>query len=305
MRITMNDRIALMAAVSLAALIGCTTLTRDEAPIGQTFDSPDAAAEAMLSTLGAERPEALLAILGTAYRDQLITSDWNYGQEERLEIVARSREKLSLDYVADDTVELIIGPDEWPFPILLERADGRWHFDTEDGLEELISRRVGRNELTAIALLGAYVDAQIDYALEDHDGDGRLEYAQRIVSSAGQHDGLYWPDEDGSEQSPFGPLVERAERYLDTTEPGDPFFGYYLNILTRRGPQGTHPGYDYVADGNMTRGFAMVAYPADYGITGVMTFVVNQSGVVYQKDLGPFEGMTEYAPDDSWKSAAD
>ena len=172
--------------------------------------------------------------------------------------------------------------------------------DTEEGIEEIIDRRIGRNELTAIAIARAYLDSQIEYAREDRDGDEVLEYAQRLSSTPGKKDGLYWEAESEDDLSPFGPLVRGAERYLVTKEPGDPLKGYYFHLLKSQGENPPGGRYDYVINGNMIAGFALVAYPEDYGSSGVMTFVVSHHGKVYQKDLGEFSGMLEYDPDDSW-----
>jgi hypothetical protein len=215
--------------------------------------------------------------------------------------------------VSDTNIVIEMGNDSWPFPIPLVKERAGWHFDTEAGVEELINRRVGRNELDVLKSMRAYVDAQREYAREDHDGDGVLEYAQRLNSSPGKTDGLYWPTELNGEESPLGPLVAEAqgEGYsfagkAEANPEPQPFHGYYFKILTR---QGTHsPGgkYDYVINGNMIGGFAMVAWPAEYGDTGVMTFIVNQQGRVYQKDLGSqtsklAQKMTEYDPDPTWR----
>jgi hypothetical protein len=198
-------------------------------------------------------------------------------------------------------MEVVLGAEEWPLPFPLVRdEDGSWRFDTAEGIEALLDRRIGRNELSAIAIANAYVDAQIEYAQADRDGDDVLEYARRLASSPGQRDGLYWQAAPGEDESPFGPLVQKAERYLDTVEPDDPIRGYYFKILTRQGENPPGGSYDYVINGNMLAGFALVAYPADYGNTGVMTFVVNHRGVIQQKDLGAFTGMDRYDPDDSW-----
>jgi hypothetical protein len=186
---------------------------------------------------------------------------------------------------------------------VLVETDGAWRFDTAEGIEEIINRRVGRNELAAIALARAYVDAQIEYARADRDGDGVLEYAQRLASTPGQRDGLYWEDVEGDELSPFGPLVKGAESYLETKQPGDPLRGYYFKILTKQGENPPGRRHDYVIGGNMIAGFGLVAYPADYGNTGAMTFVVSHRGQVHEKDLGPFTGMPAYDPDDSWTEA--
>jgi hypothetical protein len=179
--------------------------------------------------------------------------------------------------------------------------DGKeWRFGTEAGIQELVDRRIGRNELTVIEIMQAYVDAQIEYAKRDRNGDGMLEYAQRLGSTPGTQDGLYWeaaPDED---QSPLGPLMARAERYMSTVEAGDPIRGYSFQILKSQGPSAPGGARSYLVDGRMQTGFGLLAYPADYGNTGIMTFVVNYRGDVYQKDLGGQHDVESYDPDESW-----
>jgi len=205
----------------------------------------------------------------------------------------------------DDEVVILVGEGDWPFPTPLVRDGTSWRFDVDKGLAEVIDRRVGRNELAAIALLRVYVDAQIDYARVDWNGDGVLEYAQRLASSQGRRDGLYWPSDGEGAESPLGSLVEGAESYLEKTKPGDPFFGYYLKVLTKQGDNPPAGRYDYVINGHMIAGFALAAYPAEYGVTGVMTFLVNHRDRIHEKDAGAFDGMSEYNPDDSWQLVVD
>ncbi len=293
---------ALLFACLIAPLAACG----DAEPQGpEHFASPEQAAEAMIEALASDDVDAILSILGPAYRDQIVTADWDAEREARQKIAEAARVKLELEPTDDGAVELVLGKKKWPFPILLVNEGSQWQFDTEEGIEEIIDRRVGRNELSAIALSHAYVDAQIEYARADRDGDDVLEYAQRLVSSPGHKDGLYWEEGDEDDPSPLGPLVQEAERYLDTLQPGDPIRGYTLQVLTRQG--GNPPGgdYDYVINGSMLAGFALVAYPADYENTGIMTFVVNHKGRIYQKDLGPFSGMDAYDPDDTWTRVED
>jgi len=291
-----------LGALLLALLTGC----QGEEPQGpRSYETPEAAVEALVDALGKDDADALLAILGREYEARIVTPDWEAERDARQKIFEAAKEIHELSEVADGELELIVGAEQWPFPIPIVRDDGAWHFDTEEGIEVMIDRRVGRNELAAIAVASAYVDAQIEYARYDRDGDDVLEYAQRLASSPGQRDGLYWeagPDED---PSPFGPLVQGAERYLETKQPGDPLKGYYFQILTRQGPNPPGGAYDYVINGNMIAGFALVAYPADYGNSAVMTFLVNHRGVVQQKDLGEPPDMDAYDPDDTWSEVED
>jgi hypothetical protein len=178
-------------------------------------------------------------------------------------------------------------------------------FDTAARVDELLNRRIGSNELEAIAMLQALADAQFVYASEDRDGDRVLEYAQRIVSSSGQRDGLYWPEESDDDLSPIGPYLQDASDYTEGREAGDPWHGYFFKVLTRQGANPPGGAYDYVINGNMIAGFALLAFPADYGDSGIMTFVISHQGVMYQKDLGEdtaelIGSFDEYNPDDRW-----
>jgi hypothetical protein len=219
--------------------------------------------------------------------------------------------------VSETFVVLELGDNLWPFPIPIVKKDGSWLFDTEVGKDELLSRRVGNNELATLPVMRAYVEAQREYASADHDGDEVLEFAQRLVSSPDKRNGLYWhPDFEGDE-SPLGPLVAYAQeegyspelRAEDESERG-PYHGYYFKILNRQGAHAPGGKYKYIINGNMIAGFAMIAWPAEYGDSGIMTFIVNQQGRVFQKDLGPATAkitkkLDEYDPDPTWKVSPD
>ena len=289
---------ALATGALLLALAGCPGAETDN--LGpKTFPTPEAAAEALFEALESHDVDATLRIFGRKYEQQLVTPDWDAEGEARQRIVTAGREKLLVEGDGEE-VQLVLGSEEWSLPMPLVRANGAWRFDTAEGIEVIIDRRVGRNELSAIAVARAYVDAQIEYAIADRDGDQVLEYAQRLASTPGNRDGLYWEAGPDEETSPFGPLVQRARRYLETTEPGDPLRGYYFKILTKQGENPPGGRHDYVINGNMIAGFSLVAFPADYGNSGVMTFVVSHRGEVYQKDLGAIAGLDEYDPDDTW-----
>ena len=209
-----------------------------------------------------------------------------------------------LDERGADRRVVLIGDQAWPMPIPLVRDKGAWRFATEEGADELINRRIGGNERNAITVLRAYVDAQRQYASRDRDGDNVLQYAQKLGSTPGKHDGLYWPADaakDG-EQSPFGPLVAESAAYLKGHKEGDPYRGYHFKILTRQGKSAPGGAYNYVINGRMIAGFAMVAYPAQYGDSGVMTFIVSNNGKIYEKDLGKNSRRRRRCDDDlrSW-----
>ena len=298
-----SRRIALLA---VALLTSMAILVPGNAGAQRRFDSAEAAMKAMIAEIEVDDQQAIVEILGAEYKDRLVTSDWDAERSVREKIAVAAKEKLEAKSIADDRVEWILGSEDWPFPFQTVRGDaGSWAFDTEQGIEAILDRRIGRNELSAIALVHAYVDAQIEYAKEDRDGNGALEYAQRLASTEGKRDGLYWESAPDEAESPFGPLVKGAEAYLDTVDKGDPIRGYYFRVLDRQGEHAPGGAHSYVINGNMIAGFALVAFPADYGNTGVMTFIVNNRGVIQQKAIEDFEEIVVYDPDDSWLEIED
>jgi hypothetical protein len=276
----------------------------------QQFATPEAAVSALETAAKSRDTNALHAIFGAAGRD-LVSPDTVQATQEFEVFVNRLSEKTELVRQAESKCTLQLGADAWPFPIALVKADGQWSFDTEAGRQEVLNRRVGRNELGAIAVCQAYVEAQREYAGKDRNGDGVLEYAQRLRSTPGEHDGLYWPLRAGDEQSPLGPLIAaaRVEGYrrhtrIMTDEPS-PYHGYYFKILTKQAKHAPGGKYDYVTNGHMIGGFALVAWPAEWSNSGVMTFIVNQQGKVLEQNLGPktaalAKAMTRYDPDSGW-----
>jgi hypothetical protein len=278
------------------------------APVQSTFPTPEAAAQALVDALGKAEDEApFQALFGTArYGELRGSADAVEWREDRLELYRAAQEKLTIRKDAEDVAVLVLGLKAWPFPVPLVQQNGSWRFDTDAGVDEIINRRIGEHELAAIELLRAYVDAQVEYASADRDGDEVLEYAQRLLSPTNTKDGLYWPD-DGTDPSPFGAFVASASAapYAGRSKLGDPYHGYYFAVLTQQGPHPPGGAYSYVINGNMIAGFALLAFPAEYGKSGVMTFVVSHQGKVFQKDLGPTtaeiaKAMRAYDPDDSW-----
>jgi Protein of unknown function (DUF2950) len=269
-----------------------------------SFATPKAAAEALLTALKNNDDAALSALFGAEYADRLISKDKVTARETREKLYQAAEQALTLREDTTDRVILVIGPNAWPFPIPLVRSGSDWRFYTSEGLEEILNRRIGANELTTIATCREYLWAQRQYASKIRDASGVRKFAQRIRSSAGAQDGLYWdPAVAGGEESPFGPLM--AQMVASGRQPGEPYYGYYYRILTRQGSQVPGGRYNYVINGNMIAGFALVAFPAEYGKTGVMTFLVSHHGQVYQKDLGPrtseiAKAMQEYNPDATW-----
>ncbi len=273
----------------------------------ETFATPEAAADALLAALKADGDVPLTALFGDEHKVKLFDPDAAAAKANRARIVASMQTLRVLREPSADRRILVIGDKAWPVPFPIVKTGDRWRFATEEGIEELINRRVGGNERNAISVLRAFVDAQRTYASRDRDGDGVLQYAQKVMSSPGKQDGLYWPSDPakGEEASPFGPLIAEATPYTAGHKAGDPYRGYYFRILSQQGKSAAGGPYGYVINGRMIAGFAMVAYPAYYGESGVMTFIVNHNGVVYERDLGPntaklAPGIKAFDPGKGW-----
>jgi hypothetical protein len=274
----------------------------------ESFKTPEAAVEALgTAAKSDDSKKALLTVLGQGGADIVSSGDAVADAATRQRFLESYDAKHQVTMDGDDKATLIIGQDDFPFPIPLVRKDNMWRFDTVAGRREILYRRVGRNELDAIQAALAYVDAQNDYADKDRTGAGPGVYAQRIVSEPGKTNGLYWPATQGGDESPLGELIAlaTAQGYRVGGERA-PYHGYYFKVLTKQGPDAPGGTLDYVVRGKMIGGFGLVAYPAQYGNSGVMTFLVNHNGTVYQKDLGPrtveIAGqMSAYNPDQTWK----
>jgi hypothetical protein len=273
----------------------------------QTFKSPEDAVGALVSATKDNWPKGVMAVLGKEGADIVSSGDKVADETMREKFLAAYDAKHQVTMEGDNKAVVIIGTEDHPFPIPLTRKGASWQFDTAAGRLEILYRRIGRNELNAIQACLAYVDAQNEYASKDRTGAGSATYAQRIVSRPGKKDGLYWPAAPGDDESPLGEVVAHAttEGYAIGGE-RTPFHGYYYKILTRQGSMAAGGEVDYVVRGKMIGGFALVAYPAEYGNSGVMTFVVNYAGTVFQKDLGErterlAERMTSFNPDQTWK----
>jgi Protein of unknown function (DUF2950) len=275
-------------------------------PQGRGFPSANAAAKALVSAAASDDVTDLIAILGPASKEILTTSDPVADRQMRRKFAAQAAAKMKLvpDPKEPNAQTLLVGKDEWPLPIPIVKVKGEWHFDVEQGKQEILARRIGSNELDAIEVCRGYVEAQNNYAEENTTGGGVPHYAQKIISSPGKHDGLYWTSTDGQDESPIGAIVARAfaEGY---TKRRDPYHGYYFRILTAQGPRAPGGAMSYLHADLMTSGFALIAWPADYRSTGVMTFLVDKTGIVYQKDLGPMtpaiaSAYTAYEPDETW-----
>jgi hypothetical protein len=274
----------------------------------QTFKTPEDAVGALVSATKDAWPNGVVAVLGRDGVDIVSSGDKVADEAIRQKFLAAYDAKHQVTKEGDDKAVMIIGPEDFPFPIPLARKAGAWRFDTAAGRLEILYRRIGRNELDVIQACLAYVDAQNEYSEKDRTGAGVATYAQRIVSHPNKKDGLYWSATQGdNDQSPLGEFIAQATTEGYAIGGGrTPFHGYYFKILTRQGPMAAGGAVDYVVNGKMIGGFALVAYPAEYGNSGVMTFLVNHAGAVFQKDLGErtaklAERMTSFNPDQTWK----
>jgi hypothetical protein len=286
-----------------------------QAEVQRGFAAPEEARQALLSAVQSKNRGEMAAIFGPALHD-METGDPVEDEAEFNHFSQHVNEGVELSKQGDNKAILLIGKEKWPFPIPIVKKETAWVFDTQAGREEILTRRIGHNELLAINVCRSYVDAQREYYNQQvAEGAPIPTYAQHLISRIGKRDGLYWPTVAGQKESPLGPLVAKAkeEGYMLPKAPGEhgprPFHGYFFKILKKQ--QRSAPGgkYDYVMNGNMVGGYALVAYPARWGVSGVMTFIVNQSGRVYQKNLGPKTAklarkMKAYNPDQSWKLVA-
>lgn len=272
----------------------------------QQFKTPEEAVDALIGAAKSADQKAILGVLGSDGQAIVSSGDPVADSNVRKNFIAAYDAKHAIELEGNGTRTLIVGNDDWPFPIPLVNKAGEWQFDTKAGLDEILRRRIGRNELSAIQVSLAYVQAQQEYAALDPAGLGRGAYAQRIVSRQGKKDGLYWPTAEGEAPSPLGDLAAQAaaEGYKAGNAP-IPYHGYYYRILTRQSASAPGGAYDYLVKGKMIGGFALLAFPAEYGNSGIMTFMVNHDGTVFEKDLGPKTAklarkIEAFAPDQTW-----
>jgi hypothetical protein len=287
----------------IAAFLG---LSAPPALAQERFAAPEAAVKALLEAARSGDSNAIARVLGPAGQPIVNSGDPVADNNVRKDFVSAFDAKHAIEPEGDGTQTLLIGDNDWPFPIPLVTNAGQWHFDAEAGVDEILRRRVGRNELAAIQVCLAYVEAQKEYSTLNPAGLGRGVYAQRIVSRPGKKDGLYWPTADGEEPSPLGELAAKAaaEGYRPGSAP-IPYHGYYYRILTRQGGAAPGGAYDYLVKGKLIGGFALLAYPAEYGNSGIVTFLVNQDGTVFEKDLGAnttalVRQINSFSPDGTW-----
>ena len=301
-------RVALLASL-LVSLLMAPLLS--QAAEQRTFATPQAAVEAFTTALKANDDAALIALFGDKHKNLVVSGDAAYDSAARAQIVAALNAFNVLEESSPERVQLLIGTKAWPFPIPLVREANGWRFATERGAEEVVNRRIGRNERSAIGVLRAYVAAQQEYASVDRNGDGVLQYAQKLASAPGKFDGLYWAADTsrGETASPLGPLIAESSPYFAGRKSGDPYRGYRFRILTGQGKNAPGGAYSYIINGRMIAGAAMVAYPAEYDASGVMTFIVNSAGKLYEKNLGKNTAaiaskMTTFDPGPGWKEVA-
>lgn len=276
------------------------------APDGKGFPSADAAAQALVRAAKSGNVAGIIEILGPSAKSIVVTRDSVADCKTRREFVARANQKMRLvpAHGKQNAKTLLVGQDEWPMPIPIVEMNGQWYFDTAQGKDEILNRRIGSNELDAIDVCRGFVEAESNYAEQNRTPDNLPIYAQKILSSPGQRDGLYWAADGDDDESPMGEIIARAMAQGYTNK-HEPYHGYYFKVLTAQGRDVAGGETSYVDDGVMTKGFALIAWPSNYGSTGIMTFVVDKSGIVYQKDLGKKTGeiassYTTYNPDQTW-----
>jgi len=279
------------------------------------FDTPKQAADALVQVAANFDAAAAKEILGPDGEDLVSSEDPVMDKKRAGEFANKAKEKMSVqtDKKSPNQAILLFGNDNYPLPIPIVKKNGKWFFDTKVGREEILNRRVGANELNAIEICRGFVDAQHEYAMDKHDGSKVNQYAQRILSTPGKHDGLAWQNQDGTWEGPVGEEVAQALQEGYSFQPGGnpkPYHGYYFKVLKGQGPDAPMGEMDFMVSGAMIGGFALAAAPAEYRVTGVMTFIVGPDGVVYEKDLGPdtlktFQSMDKYNPDKTWKVTED
>lgn len=307
-------RVSILLAVPivLTMLIGVASAaspSHKQKNLQKTFANPEQAAQDLATAARTNNTDQLMSILGVEGKGIIFSGDEVEDHAVLARFAGAYDEKHELVKMNEDKAVLEVGKDGWPLPIPIVNSAGKWRFDTAAGKDEILNRRIGRNELSTIQSCLAYVDAQREYASKDRNGDGTPEYAQQISSDPGKKNGLYWEAGEGEEQSPLGPLFASAksEGYRKkSTETAIPYHGYYFKILKAQGKSAPRGAFNYVTDGRMVGGFALVAYPAAYGTSGIMTFIVNQDGVIYENNLGKKTGvvakaMTQFNPDESWR----
>jgi hypothetical protein len=311
--ITLNKKGEERCLIVLAFLIAATVFFLGAVPVSQaavmkqkSFCSPEEAVKSLVDAVRANDIKEMRAVLGPGSDELISSGDEASDRTGREKFIKAYDEMNSLQQESSDKMILCVGSDNWPMPIPIVKKDEAWIFDIQKGKQEILNRRIGRNELHVIDVLHAYVDAQHEYATRDCIGSGKVEFAQKLISTEGKRDGLYWEAKEGEEESPIGPLVAQAAKEGYANPNLQPFHGYYFRILNGQGKHANGGAFNYVVKEKMILGFAIVAYPAEYGNSGIMTFIVNQEGIIYQNNLGKdtrrkAEAMKIFDPDKTWK----
>jgi hypothetical protein len=310
---TMNPRnVLFVSLITITALaVGCNQSQNTQAPSGpEAFASPENAGQAVYAAAKAGSSDTLLAIFGPEAKDLIFSGDPVQDKTGLDSFTSRYDEMHRWGKLANGGMVLDIGAENYPFPFaLLKNSSGQWYFDTGSAKQEILARRIGGNELATVDVLNAMADAQAEYFSQTHDDSHMRQYAQKFISDDGKQNGLYWkPADENQPESPLGPLAAyaSAEGYSGNTQAPQPFHGYFYRMLTKQGESAHGGAKEYVVNGAMTGGFAILAYPADYGNSGVMSFLINQDGVVFENNLGESttdvaKAITAFNPDDTWK----
>jgi hypothetical protein len=297
----------------ITLLAGAAMLILSLSPHAQAqerFSNPQEAVDALINAARSGDRRTVITVLGPGSQELVSSGDPVEDANTKKEFLANYDAGHRIVSEPGKPATLVIGPEDWPFPIPIVQRDGRWAFDTAAGREEILARRIGRNELATLKAMLAYYDAQNDYADMHKDKNGVAVYAQRIVSSPGKKDGLYWPTSENETPSPLGEAVAAATQRGYRPGAGEPFYGYHYKLLTRQGPTAPGGAVDYIVNGNMIGGFGLVAYPAEYGNSGIMTFIINNDGDIFQRDLGEATAriasrMSSFNPDHTWQKVVD
>jgi Protein of unknown function (DUF2950) len=309
-RFQMQSSISSVAFVIFAlSLFGSSRPALSQEPGQKTYSSPQEASAALHEAIRSGDQQSLRQVLGPTANEMISSGDKDEDRRSQQQFVEKYQQMHRLGKERDGRITLYVGAENWPMPVPLVSNRNRWYFDCENGKREILLRRVGRNEMQAMEVCRALVEAQREYSAEPRDGDSVKQYAARFVSDEGKQNGLYWKSDGGKPESPIGPLVTFAstEDYRKASIPQPKaFYGYYFRLLNRQGKNAPGGARSYFVNGKMTRGFAFVAYPAEYGSSGVMTFIINQDGIMYQKDLGSnttnrARTLSSYNPDTTWK----
>jgi hypothetical protein len=298
----------MIASVAIATLMASHSAAQ---AAQSSFDNPQSAAEALVKAAESFDVPSLLQILGPGSRDLVVSEDPVVDKTRAADFarLAREKQQLNLDPKNPNRAELVVGNSEWPLPIPLVKRNGKWSYDANSGRQEILLRRIGENEIDAIRICRGFVEAQHEYAIEKHDASELNEYAQRIISTPGKHDGLAWQNPDGSWGGPVGESIAKALAQGYEANP-QPYHGYYFKVLKGQGPAALMGEMNFVVNGAMIGGFALSAAPAQYRVTGIKTFIVSHEGVVYEKDLGAeslkaLKQIEVYNPDKTWKVTID